>query len=94
MIATLDQARAAIATLPREEIDALVLDILHAVYGECPSTDEDIADYPPAIKAFAADRLGLWDFLNSDVEWTPDNIEMVADRLEHNGLSPNQIALP
>ena len=78
MIATIDQARAAIAKLPREKIDALVLGILHAVYGECTtsSTDEDI------------------EVLNSDIEWTQDNIEMVADWIEFNGLTPNQIALP
>ena len=91
MIATLQQARAAIAKMPREKIDELVLDILQAVYAECPSTDEDIEDYPPAIKAIAADHLGEYDFLNSDIEWTQDNIEMVADRLDHNGLNPEQL---
>ena len=79
MIATVDQARAAIAKLPREKINKLVLDILQGMYGEEDSDPTRTTDD--------------W-ILNFDIEWTQDNIEMVHYYLRHNGLNPSEICRP
>ena len=79
MIATVDQARAAIAKLPRDKINQLVLDIVATVYGEEDSDPTRTRDD--------------W-ILNSEHEWTNDEIEFVAMHLHRNGLNPSEICLP
>jgi hypothetical protein len=92
MIATMQQARDAIAKMPRDKINELVRDIIEAVYGEeIPEATED-DDEETQINASVCAALGETMILNSKHEWSADEIEIVASHIQRNGLNPNQIA--
>jgi hypothetical protein len=86
-IATYDQARRAIAAMPREKIDELVLDVIEALYGETPCDgDED----DEKSEHLADTMSGM--VLNSELEWTPANIEQVALHLDRFKLNPTPLS--
>lgn len=85
-IATYDQARRAIAKMPREKIDELVLDVIEALYGETPCDgDED----DKKSEHLADPESGM--ILNAGHEWSPDELETVASILHRNHLNPTQL---